>query len=184
MFDNIGSKIKTAATVFCVLGILASLICAITLWASNSRYNDTTFIGFIVLIAGSLFSWLGSFFAYGFGELIEQNAKILKTNHMILISLSSPAPVSGQTSSRRARKAEPAPEQTETAPVSHEQLLASREQLLSRSIHKNANTSIDPQWKRIDDTMVQCPQCGSGMTVDYIRMRRRCPDCNCEYIPS
>ena len=32
--------------------------------------------GFAVLIVGSLVSWIGSFFVYGFGELIENTTVI------------------------------------------------------------------------------------------------------------
>lgn len=66
MFENIGSKIKTLAKVLCWIGIIASVITAIVLWA-----DELVGIGFIVLVGGSLLSWIGSFFAYGFGELVS-----------------------------------------------------------------------------------------------------------------
>lgn len=72
MFTNIGGKIKTLAKVFCWIGIIASVICAIVLWTQNSRYNPTIALGFGVLIGGVLSSWIGSFFMYGFGQLIEE----------------------------------------------------------------------------------------------------------------
>ena len=76
MFDDIGGKIKTLAVVLCVIGIILSVISAIALWAQNdtsSYYNPhpTILLGFGVLIGGCLGSWLGSFFMYGFGQLIE-----------------------------------------------------------------------------------------------------------------
>ena len=76
MFDNIGGKIKTLATVVCFLGIGASIIAAIALWAQNDRYTPTIALGFGVLIGGSLASWIGSFFTYGFGQLIEDATAI------------------------------------------------------------------------------------------------------------
>lgn len=71
MFDNICGKIKTMAQVICVLGIIGSVIGGIVLISV-----DMVIVGIIVLIGGSLLSWLGSFGLYGFGQLIE-NTDIL-----------------------------------------------------------------------------------------------------------
>jgi len=75
MFDNIGGKIKGLAVVICILGIAASVLGGIALISANSRYNPTATAGWIVLIAGSLGSWIGSFTLYGFGELIEKTCE-------------------------------------------------------------------------------------------------------------
>ncbi len=72
MFDNIGGKLKVFAKVLCWIGIISSCICAIVLWSINSRYQPTAGAGFLVLIFGCLGSWIGSFFTYGFGELIDE----------------------------------------------------------------------------------------------------------------
>lgn len=86
MFDNIGRKIKTLAKVTCALGIAASILGACVIWGQNSRYNSTIFIGILVLVLGSLGSWIGSFFTYGFGELIE-NSEILHADNLKIQSL-------------------------------------------------------------------------------------------------
>ena len=81
MFDNIGRKIKTLAKIICWIGIIASVILAIIMFASaEESYNEETNIvlGFVYLIGGTLLSWIGSFFAYGFGELIEKATEIEK----------------------------------------------------------------------------------------------------------
>ncbi|MFR5787716.1 MAG: hypothetical protein ACLUHE_11880 [Christensenellales bacterium] len=80
MFDDIGGKIKTLAKITCGLGIAASIIGAIALWMQNSNYNPTTIIGVLVLVLGSLASWIGSFFTYGFGQLIENTNTIHSDN--------------------------------------------------------------------------------------------------------
>ena len=87
MFDNIGGKIKILAKVLCWLGIITSVICAIALWTQNDYYTPTIVIGFAVLIGGCLFSWVGSFFMYGFGELIEATTNNCTLNRMILRTL-------------------------------------------------------------------------------------------------
>ena len=71
MFENIGGKIKILAKVICWIGIIASVISAIALWTADSSYSPTIALGFGVLIGGCLASWIGSFFAYGFGELVD-----------------------------------------------------------------------------------------------------------------
>ena len=81
MFDNVGGKIKGFAKVVCWIGIIGSIIGGIGCFVASSgaRYSmQTTLIlsGFAVIIVGSLLSWLGSLFTYGFGELIEQTTAI------------------------------------------------------------------------------------------------------------
>lgn len=76
MFNNIGGKIKGLAKVLCLVGIAVSAIGAIALWCANSYYQPTIVPGFIVLIVGSVGSWLSSLFTYGFGELIDRVTSI------------------------------------------------------------------------------------------------------------
>lgn len=76
MFNNIGGKIKGLAKVLCLVGIAVSAIGAIALWCANSYYQSTIVPGFIVLIVGSVGSWLSSLFTYGFGELIDRVTSI------------------------------------------------------------------------------------------------------------
>lgn len=80
MFNNIGEKIKTLAEVTCVLGMIASACGAIVLWTQNDPYTPTIFLGVLVLGLGCLGSWIGSFFTYGFGELIENTKAIHEDN--------------------------------------------------------------------------------------------------------
>lgn len=86
MFNNIGKKLKTLAEIVCTLGIVASILSAFVIWGQNSRYNSTIFIGILVLVLGSLSSWIGSFFTYGFGELIE-NLETLHADNLKIQSL-------------------------------------------------------------------------------------------------
>ena len=90
MFDDIGKKIKTLAAVTCGLGITASIISAIALWIQDSSYNPTAFTGVLVLVLGSLSSWIGSFFTYGFGQLIENTNTIHSDNLKIQELLKKP----------------------------------------------------------------------------------------------
>ncbi len=83
MFDNIGSKIKTLAKIITVVGIAISVI-----WGLVIMINAQTgtildggifFSGIIVIVLGSLISWISSFFMYGFGQLIESTQNIEET---------------------------------------------------------------------------------------------------------
>lgn len=79
MFKNIGGKIKDLAQVICYLGIAISVVAGIVMIGfCSSSYNGDTMVvmGCVVMIVGSLVSWIGSFFAYGFGELIENTTVI------------------------------------------------------------------------------------------------------------
>lgn len=103
MFDNIGGKIKTLAVIVCILGIIASVIAAVSLWSQNSRYLETGWLGVITLVAGCLGSWVGSFFMYGFGQLIEST----EANNALLRQIANKmpaqsAPVLGRATSAAA----------------------------------------------------------------------------------
>ena len=79
MFKNSGGKIKGLAKVICYVGIAISVIAGIFMIGfGSSSYNGDTMIvmGCVVMIVGSLVSWIDSFFAYGFGELIENTTVI------------------------------------------------------------------------------------------------------------
>lgn len=82
MFDNIGGKIKTLAEVVCTLGIVASVLAAFVVWGQGAYYgtDSTILLGVLIIGLGSLGSWLGGFFTYGFGQLIDSVEEIRK-NH-------------------------------------------------------------------------------------------------------
>ena len=61
MFNDISAKIKASAQVLIWLGILAS---------------TESYTGVVVMVVGSVSSWILSFCMYGFGQLIE-NTEIL-----------------------------------------------------------------------------------------------------------
>lgn len=73
MFENIGGKIKMVAAAVCWIGIIAFVILGVAIMSAS---DDAILPGFLVMILGSLFSWIGSFMTYGFGQLI-QNSDII-----------------------------------------------------------------------------------------------------------
>ena len=75
MFDNIGSKIKTLARIVCWLGIIISVISGLAIMVSN---EETVFVGTLIILLGSIGSWIGSFVLYGFGQLIENSDTLVE----------------------------------------------------------------------------------------------------------
>lgn len=71
MFDNIGSKIKTAAEIIAVAGIVISVLLGITMILSANFLG-----GAVTAVVGSLLSWVGSFALYGLGRLVENSEVI------------------------------------------------------------------------------------------------------------
>ena len=69
MFNNVGGKIKKIAKIFCWLGIIGSIIGGISMF--ESFYELSVLYGFLVMIVGSIISWLNSLLFYAFGELVE-----------------------------------------------------------------------------------------------------------------
>ena len=47
-----------------------------------------------------------------------------------------------------------------------------------RTVQKNEN----PDWIDDGDNFVRCPQCNSRMSIDFIKARRKCPDCGTVYL--
>lgn len=75
MFSNIGSKLKVLAKTLCYVGISLSLIIGsviMVLGGANGKLLAFV-IGPLTIVGGSLASWIGSFWAYGFGTLVENS---------------------------------------------------------------------------------------------------------------
>ncbi|MBQ6236269.1 MAG: zinc ribbon domain-containing protein [Clostridia bacterium] len=98
MFKNIGRKIKTLALVLfwieLVTGVLAALGGGMMLIVTEGRHNTMMIVlGVAIVIIGSglvfLLAWIGSFFMYGLGQLIDDTEINRKTNQQILEKLNS-----------------------------------------------------------------------------------------------
>lgn len=87
MFDNIGKKIKSLATMEFIGGIVLSVIIGYVFIFSfsnlqgNSLHDkdvntDMIFYGILIVICGPIASYITSMFLYGFGELIEKTCAI------------------------------------------------------------------------------------------------------------
>ena len=103
-FDNPGGKIKMVAKVLFIIGIIFSILgWFYFLLESRDAQDNQVFlinISMIVLIAGSISSWLINLFIYGFGSLIE-NSDILVQNakNTTLLTKSEPETKSNDTNS-------------------------------------------------------------------------------------
>lgn len=86
MFAEIGGKIKTLAKVLCWIGIAFFVIYGIAFISnpeiipSFKQFSENNalkvLIGLIIIIFGSIASWISSFTLYGFGELIDNSVSI------------------------------------------------------------------------------------------------------------
>ena len=50
----------------------------------------------------------------------------------------------------------------------------------SAPIH-TVQKSENPEWINDGDNFVKCPQCGNRMSIDFIKARKKCPNCGCVY---
>ncbi len=81
MFSNIGNKIRVLAKVICIIGIVCSAIAGVVVMIIGfvmlgKRQTSGTgvlliFLGIFYAGLGALFSWIGSFVLYGFGQLVH-----------------------------------------------------------------------------------------------------------------
>lgn len=80
MFEDIGNKIKFLAKTLCCLGVIASLILGGYIIADGISENSVgrTYSGILTATLGSLFSWIGNFIIYGFGQLVENSDKLVE----------------------------------------------------------------------------------------------------------
>ena len=69
MYGSIGKKLKSLAKVQAIAGIIASSMIGISLMLLG---EGLMLAGFIIIIFGSLMSWLSSWALYGFGEMIDK----------------------------------------------------------------------------------------------------------------
>ena len=76
MFDYVGEKIQIAGKVFCWIGIAASVISGLFMIFSKFDVGGVVFAGFLVILLGSLSSWIISLFLIGFGELVENTSAL------------------------------------------------------------------------------------------------------------
>ena len=73
MYENIGGKIKTLAKVICWIEIIACVVGGIVLCCIGSQsYDSVVLSGVALMLLGPLFSWVGSFLLYGYGDMISR----------------------------------------------------------------------------------------------------------------
>lgn len=76
MFDDVGSKIKTASKVIFFFQIVCFIIIGSIMISID---DDLTFAGICVMLAGIFIGWFSSILVYGFGELVDRTKRIDET---------------------------------------------------------------------------------------------------------
>ena len=76
MFDNIGGKLNVLAVAGAWIGIIAFVIYGFTIMVSANNGFWGFLLGSLIIVFGSLASWLGSLPLYGLGQLIEDTESI------------------------------------------------------------------------------------------------------------
>ena len=108
MFENIGEKIKALAVISTIIGMLGSILGGFAVWV------EFKFIfGLLIAVFGCLFSWIGSFTLYGFGELIDNTQRII-INTTPTLKNYTPAP---SYSAPAKKQAPPTVVKTQAAPT-------------------------------------------------------------------
>ena len=93
MFNNIGKKLQVLAIVSFILGVIVSVISGLIYCIMGS-----TMVGILVIIFGSLGSWIGSWSIYALGLVAENSENqladlILIKTKLRSLELKSAAPV-------------------------------------------------------------------------------------------
>ncbi len=74
MFENIGAKIKTLATVIFWVEFISFLILSLIKMSGGGGIGVV--IGLLLLILSPIVAWFSSFLLYGFGELIDKTKDV------------------------------------------------------------------------------------------------------------
>ena len=77
MFNNIGQKIQTVASLIFTLGVIASFIYGGLFYAQNNS-SEAQVIAVLIIIGGCIGSWFSVLVLYGFGQLIINTDVIRK----------------------------------------------------------------------------------------------------------
>lgn len=93
MFDNIGSKLKHAATIISRIGVILSIIEAIAFLLLLNNLSLGLLIAPLIVIVGLLIAWMISAILYGLGQLIE-NTDTIVSQQKELITLSKISKIS------------------------------------------------------------------------------------------
>lgn len=75
MYNDVGKKIKGLMKTLLAIGIVLSVVGGIVVMAID---EDLIVVGLLVVIVGSLVSWIACIFAYAFGELVDKACNIEK----------------------------------------------------------------------------------------------------------
>ena len=172
MFDDIGRKLKTLAKVSTILGIIGSVI------AGCALMGDDFLTGLLILVLGSVFSWIGSFTVYGLGQLIENTDALVKQGQVqvqqgrvqIQQNVSTPAP--------QAAPVYDAPTPTPVQSVPTMTSVSTNASPFSKVEHQTSQTPV--AGIPADPGKIFCPICGTVQNAN----RRVCFSCAQPLIPT
>ena len=75
MYNDVGKKIKALMETLLMIGIVLSVVGGIVVMTIS---DDLIVVGLLIVIVGSLASWIACIFAYAFGELVDRTCNIEK----------------------------------------------------------------------------------------------------------
>ena len=75
MYNDVGKKIKGLMETLLMIGIVLSVVGGIVVMTIS---DDLIVVGLLIVIVGSLASWIACIFAYAFGELVDRTCNIEK----------------------------------------------------------------------------------------------------------
>jgi hypothetical protein len=150
MYDNIGSKIKSLATVICVVLIILSIISGIAIMILS---EGMVLVGILVAGLGSLFAWVSTFFIYGFGELIENTSILVRESKKI----------SSNTKQEKASVESPLENKTPANTNSSYRPSANNISTKTNTVSSTAKPQTALRFK-------YCPHCGEAVNSRYCDM--------------
>ncbi len=171
MFDNIGRKIMPLAQVVCWIGIVGCVITGTVLLFID---EDLVLTGILLAVFGSLLSWIGSFFLYGFGQLIDNTDTIVGQNRLLIKNGSQKEqPAQSDRMNAAEYSAAPTP-----GPQSNAAFDSAAPTLGPQAKAADESASGDAVEVEVVDNLIICPACG----FRQLPSRTRCWKCGMKFI--
>lgn len=174
MFDDIGRKIKILAKIMTWVGIAISVILGIILLCSGD--GILMICGGVEIVVGSIFSWVGSFLLFGFGQLITK-AEVIADDMDIFLEFKLTTEEKRKANFQKHEDKTFRQQEEERVELLRQQALvknAAKKVEIKKAI-SNYNTAVENNSKEIFSSSdkyidVFCPYCGEKLSFTYAEL--------------
>jgi len=157
MQENTGKKIQNLATVILLIGIFLSIIVGVVVLSMDSLMIDSgikTLYGLLIIIAGSVLSWINYLLLYAFGEITENTTALRQ--RVDVLAATALEQRKELTSIRECIRT-PEHEETNPPPAESDQKHTERE----KTAPAEPPVTVHEVVVKRTEPLIVCPNCGT-----------------------